>query len=322
MSAVRPSAWSCFTKGPSLDEALNYDDAIGQRYEYDSHVVNHNRVAVGDILVLRDADLIYGYGVVDAVRTWDAVKVMQRCPACSSSKVARRSRAVPPFRCNACGREFVAPLEVPKDVTAYSASYEQWWFPFDSPAPVRALTSVYAGRDRQNAIRRLDVERTTELLTFHGDLESALHLQLREAGSRITGGRVDAVVQRRVGQQQFRKRLLDRYGNVCAVTGRQPEEVLDAAHLFTFAERPEHLETAGLLLRADVHRLFDRMLLSVEPRSWRSRVAPGLVERYPTLGGLDSRPLEIGVRARPDASYLEQHWVSSVERWKRLSRRS
>lgn len=311
------AAWSCFTKDPSLDEALAYGDALGARYEYDSNVVNHNRVAVGDILVLRDADLIYGYGVVDAIRSRPHVKVMERCPECSSSKLSPRSRVLPRYRCHR-GHEFDVPLQVPKDVTAYTASYGEWWFPFTSTAPVRALASVYAGRDRQNAIRRLDVERTQAMLVFHGGLESGLHLALRRQGDPIVGGRVDVMVKQRIGQQAFRKRLLDRYGSVCAVTGSQPEEVLDAAHLFTFAERPEHLETAGLLLRADVHRLFDRLLLSVDPRSWRSRVAPGLLDRYPSLGVLEARPLELGRDARPDVTYVEQHWESALERWKRL----
>lgn len=321
MEPASAAAWSCFTKGPSLDEALSYGDALGQRYEYDSHVVNHNHVSVGDILVLRDADLVYGYGTVDDIRAWKTTKVMFRCLVCRSSKLTRRSRALPAYRCQSCGRSFDTPVEAPKEVTAYSASYSTWWFPFSSPAPVRALTSVYANRDRQNSIRRLDVERTHQLLSFHGGIESHLHLQLRRRGNEIVGGRVDVVGQRRVGQQQFRKRLLDRYGSVCAVTGHQPNEVLDAAHLYTFAEQPEHLETAGLLLRADVHRLFDRLLLTVDPRHWHSRVAPGLLERYPALAALDSRPLEVGHGRRPEVSYVERHWNSSTERWKRLRSR-
>lgn len=314
------AAWSCFTKGPSLDDALVYDDALGHHYEYDSHVVNHNRVVDGDILVLRDADLIYGYGVVDSVRTWPKLKDMERCPACASAKLSRRRRALPPFRCNSCGHEFVDPDRVPKEVIAYSASYAQWWFPFASPAPARALTSVYAGADRQNAIRRLDTSRTQELLAFHGGFDSVLFLQLREDPAAIRAGRVEATTMRRIGQQQFRQRLLDRYGSVCAVTGEQPEEVLDAAHLFTFAEHPEHIETAGLLLRADVHRLFDRLLLTIDPGDWHAHVAPPLVTRYPALRELDARPLHVPAAARPDASWVEQHWVSAHDRWRRLAR--
>lgn len=320
MAYAGQSAWSCFTKGPSVDEALTYGDVIGRRYEYDSQVVHSSQVAVGDIVVLRDADLIYGFGVVDSIRTWPATKLMQRCPHCRSSKLTRRTTAALPFRCSHCKHEFLEPLEEPRAVTAYSASYEPWWFPFGSPVPVRALISLYTGEDRRNAIRRLDTERTFGLLAFHGDVESVLFLQLQEHAGAIPGGRVDAIGKRRIGQQQFRERLFDRYGPVCAVTGEQPEEILDTAHLFTFAERPEHVETAGLLLRADVHRLFDRLLLCIDPESWQSRVAPRLLVRYPLLAELDRRPLSIAAGTRPDASWVEQHWSSAHQRWRRAAR--
>ena len=312
------TAWSCFSKGPSLEDALTYGDVPGERYEYDSNVINHARIAIGDILVMRDAELIYGFGVVEGVDTWRTTKIMPRCRECGSAKLTRRRVAQPAYRCHR-GHTFDTPLNEPKDVTAYCASYGGQWFPFPSPTPVRALASVYANNDRQNAIRPLHLARVRELVSFHGGVEPTLYLQLRAQGAPIPGGRIDIVVKQRIGQQKFRERLLDRFGSVCAVTGSQPEEVLDAAHLFTFAERPEHVETAGLLLRADVHRLFDRLLLTIEPHTWQSRVAPPLLERYPLLADLHGRDIDVAEARRPDPSYLEEHWGVATQRWKRLA---
>lgn len=320
MAGERSAVWSCFTKGPSYSDVLRYDDALGERYEYTSDVINHSNVTAGDVLILRDEDLIHGFGMVDDVTSHQGTKRMARCPSCGKSSPTPRKRELPRYRCLRCGATFDEPVMQDKQVTLYAATYGRTWLRFESPAPRRVLDGLYAGADQQNAIRRLGPDRAREMLTFYGGVDAFLQLQLTRPGDAapIRGGRVDAVVSRRIGQQQFRDRLLERFGTVCAVTGRQPEEVLDAAHLFTFAERPEHLETAGLILRADVHRLFDRLLLTIEPRRWETRVAPGLLERYPGLAPLDGRPLEVASRVRPDVSYVEQHWASSTGRWKRL----
>jgi len=56
--------------------------------------------------------------------------------------------------------------------------------------------------------------------------------------------------------------VLDAYGRQCAVTRERALPALDAAHIRSYSERPEHDVTNGLLLRSDVHRLFD----ALEPR--------------------------------------------------------
>lgn len=312
------SFWSCHSRVAATPEDSLYGDVFGGRYEYDSHVINHRQVSVGDVLVIRDRHLIYGYGVVEDIATRAGTKDMQRCvnAECRSAAIQPRKSRLPRFRCNDCHAEFDDPVMEKKDVTLYSASYETWWLPFASPAPVRALDGVYAGRDRQNAIRRLDTVEAHAMLRFHAGLDAELHLQLLDRARPIAGGHVDALVKRRIGQQRFRERLLDRYGATCAVTGSQPDAVLDAAHLYTYAERPVHEEDGGLLLRADVHRMFDRLLITFDPATWRSRVAPGLLARHDRLQVMEDQPIVVPDRLRPAVALVERHHRAARERWR------
>jgi putative restriction endonuclease len=65
------------------------------------------------------------------------------------------------------------------------------------------------------------------------------------------------LIRPRLGQGTFRVAVTDFYGRRCAVTGERTLPILDAAHIRPFAEGGAHEVTNGLLLRTDVHRLFD-----------------------------------------------------------------
>lgn len=64
-------------------------------------------------------------------------------------------------------------------------------------------------------------------------------------------------VVRRQGQPKFRKQLLEAYENRCAVTGCEVEAVLEAAHIAPYLGKESNTVQNGLLLRADIHTLFD-----------------------------------------------------------------
>lgn len=317
---MQRAAWSCFSHLGGTPDRLLYADALGDHYEYDSNVVNAKRLKAGDLLIVRDRHLIYGYGVIDSIEQQQATKVMRRCPACRSADIVSRKRARPEFRCGDCRHEFEVPLADPMEVTLYTASYTSAWLELPSPVPVRALERVYAGRDRQNAIRRLDMTETQALLGFHGGLEALFHLELLSHADSIAGGHLERLAKQRVGQQHFRERMLDRFGSTCAVTGEQPEAVLDAAHLYTYAERPVHEDDGGLLLRADVHRMFDRLLITFDPLTRQSQVAPPLLRRHGHLVSLDTRPIAIPEHLRPRLELIEEHHRAARQRWRDLDR--
>ncbi|HWH53683.1 MAG TPA: HNH endonuclease [Gemmatimonadaceae bacterium] len=69
----------------------------------------------------------------------------------------------------------------------------------------------------------------------------------------------------RLGQGTFRVGVLDAYGRSCAVTAEHSLPALEAAHIRSYDKNGPHEVRNGLLLRADIHRLFDKGYITVSP---------------------------------------------------------
>ncbi|MEU3018283.1 HNH endonuclease [Nocardiopsis sp. NPDC007018] len=82
-------------------------------------------------------------------------------------------------------------------------------------------------------------------------------------------------IRQRYGQEAFKLALLDAYRGRCAVTGRDVQPTLEAAHIHPVAEGGLHRLDNGLLLRADVHKLFDSGYLTITP-GLTVKVSPSL----------------------------------------------
>ena len=85
----------------------------------------------------------------------------------------------------------------------------------------------------------------------------------------------------RQGQPKFRRSLLLAYGEKCAITGFDSESALEAAHIKPYmGEHTNHVKN-GLLLRSDIHTLFDRYLISINPNTLNVEINKSLVNtRY------------------------------------------
>jgi putative restriction endonuclease len=70
-------------------------------------------------------------------------------------------------------------------------------------------------------------------------------------------------VKPRLGQGSFRVLVTDAYQRRCAMTGEKTLPALEAAHIQAYSKNGPHLTNNGLLLRADLHRLFDRHYLTI-----------------------------------------------------------
>jgi putative restriction endonuclease len=68
----------------------------------------------------------------------------------------------------------------------------------------------------------------------------------------------------RLGQGIFRIQVLNAYGRACAVTGEHSLPALEAAHIKPYADGGDHAVVNGLVLRSDIHRLFDRGYVTVD----------------------------------------------------------
>jgi len=115
-----------------------------------------------------------------------------------------------------------------------------------------------------------------------------------------------ANVRRRQGQGKFRKDLLKAYGGECAVTGCAVTPLLEAAHIHPYRGGSTNHASNGLLLRADLHTLFDLGMIWIED--------DGTVKSKPSLSGSDYESLGIlrlpsNASTRPSLKALRWHRI-------------
>jgi putative restriction endonuclease len=119
------------------------------------------------------------------------------------------------------------------------------------------------------------------------------------------------LIQPRLGQGSFRVLVTDAYERRCAVTNERTLPALDAAHIKPYSESGEHVVNNGILLRRDLHALFDQGYVTITP-SMRLEVSRKIKEEfengrdyYRLHGGIIRPP--VNPANHPKREYLEWH---------------
>jgi hypothetical protein len=84
----------------------------------------------------------------------------------------------------------------------------------------------------------------------------------------------------RKDQGKFRDSLLKAFQGKCAITACDVERALDAAHIFPYRGQKTDCAWNGILLRLDLHRLFDSYLLTIDSLSGQVYLEPSLINSY------------------------------------------
>lgn len=123
------------------------------------------------------------------------------------------------------------------------------------------------------------------------------------------------IIHPRLGQGLFRIFVTDAYAGRCAFTGERTLPVLAAAHIKPYSLVKRHEVPNGLLMRCDLHRLFDDGYLTVDPTNRRIVVSKRIKEEfengkeyYKLEGQAIREPVESW--AKPSAENLEYHATS------------
>jgi hypothetical protein len=111
----------------------------------------------------------------------------------------------------------------------------------------------------------------------------------------------------RSGQHTFREKLLDAYHCHCAVTDCDAVEALEAAHIVGYLGPETNHLSNGLLLRSDIHTLFDLGLVSIDSETMTVLISPHLKATvYASFAGRELH-LPEAVNCRPSKQALDQH---------------
>jgi hypothetical protein len=119
--------------------------------------------------------------------------------------------------------------------------------------------------------------------------------------------RLRSVVQRQ-GQPGFRQELLRAYRSRCAMTDWDAAEALEAAHIRPYRGEHTNVVSNGLLLRADLHLLFDKQLIGVAPDNTIAVSAQLKNTFYAGLHGITLRVPRL-TADRPDPISLAEHFA-------------
>lgn len=304
------------------ESGLVYEDDIDSQYSYSNSVPNSQQVSKNDLVLLRDNEILLGAAVVQEIEERKEVYKKLLCPRCGSAKLYWRKSnhdwrcdgmCLRPNSLSADERSTQNPDVVQASRVMYTAKYGDTWSDLAGSMLAQEFSQLADAKtwNRQNSIVRLNPRK---VLAFFDSLKFSIHQQVAPASSRIVapGGFAQRTVKSRLGQTQFRGHLVSRFGANCAFTGPCYLAALDAAHLYSYAQEGEHREGGGLLMRKDLHRLFDLGMIGV---TFNQRI-----ELHPDLEGtqyqsLQGEPLKIdlgGQEKKYFAKHFEKYYLNFV----------
>lgn len=121
----------------------------------------------------------------------------------------------------------------------------------------------------------------------------------------------DYLTHARLGQGAFRVVITDVYNRKCAITQERTLPVLEAAHIKPYAKSGPHKINNGLLLRSDLHKLFDLFYLTITP-DFHVEVSKRIKEEYKNgreYYALHGKELNLPSNSEylPSREYIEWH---------------
>ena len=303
-----------------------YDDEIASTYRYDSDVANSRQVSQGDLVLIRDSKSMLGIGVVERIVSEVGTKKRLRCPECGTTAIKQRRKITPRWRCNN-GHTFADAIEEIVPVTRYEAHYRNSYLDANDKISSSQIRSAAMRPSTQPSIEELSPAKLERFLAgsfpeaeslfisfvqysaIEGDdADSAEQSGLLQYSPSLVDkrNRVLRPIRERRGQSKFRRMLIRRYGSSCMVSGCVLLDVVEAAHIWPYRGQDDNHPDNGLLLRADLHTLFDLNLLGICPDTLCVSIAKdakrGGYAKY------DQRMLTVRTKRKPSRQALSNRW--------------
>ncbi|QRK14191.1 HNH endonuclease [Archangium violaceum] len=186
-------------------------------------------------------------------------------------------------------------------IVKYEAHYDGVFQRVPGHIPVQAVRRACPNYNPQLSMQKVELEHLEEgpaklLLRLAEALpEAILGLGLMAEDSseepyvldeRDERRRIARQIRERRGQGLFRQELRERFGDTCLVTRCRLPDLLEAAHISPYRGEKDNHPSNGLLLRADIHTLFDLDLLGINPETLQVSLHPRLSGMgYEDFGG-------------------------------------
>jgi len=124
-------------------------------------------------------------------------------------------------------------------------------------------------------------------------------------------------IKERPGQSRFRSNLMMTYDGKCCISGCFIRDVLEGAHIDPFSGTSSDNPQNGLLLRRDLHALFDANLLAIDPNTRLVHIAAS-AQSWPEYKGLHkvaclAEPKYGGASYLPSDEALKRRWLAFIK---------
>lgn len=156
----------------------------------------------------------------------------------------------------------------------------------------------------------LKIEQLLQKYLYQVADEEKSQLILEETESPLYGKSVLTKV--RLGQGAFRVLVTDAYKRKCAISGEKTLPVLEAAHIKPYSESGAHFISNALLLRSDLHKLFDTGYLTIT-QNLKVEISKRIKEEfengkeYYRFHGNDLFNLPNRISDRPASQFIDWH---------------
>jgi hypothetical protein len=302
-----------------------YSDKLSERYEYQNRVANSRNLSIDHIVLLRNTTQLLGVARIKRIDSRIEKQEQLCCPICNTTKFYLRENKQPKYRGNRCGHEFDIPAIKTVAQEKFTAYFGDTFVPAVGAVSIQALRQACPKYNKQASILRLDftkIEATlirnapdvAKLLTKKSHLLSAQADDFEQDNTSYSGycptdsdnrEIVNRQIKARRGQPEFRKALRSRYGDRCMVTGCKLLKIVEAAHISPYRSPDDNHPENGLLLRADLHTLFDLNLMGIHPESLTIHFHPSaIVAGYDIFEGQKLKCSQL----KPSQKALSKKW--------------
>ncbi|MBS9390056.1 MAG: pentapeptide repeat-containing protein [Dolichospermum sp. WA123] len=108
-------------------------------------------------------------------------------------------------------------------------------------------------------------------------------------------------------QQEFKEEITKIYGYKCLISGCEIKEIIEAAHIIPYSKIESHDVANGLLLRVDLHRLFDAHLIAIHPTNREVLISEQIAKEYQDIRGIQIVSCLTGEDATKQQDTLRYH---------------
>ncbi|WP_299108672.1 HNH endonuclease signature motif containing protein [uncultured Tenacibaculum sp.] len=293
-----------------------YNNILTSKYVYDSNVANSKQVAKGDYVILVNKKHILGFAKISTIIRTPGKKKISRCPECETTNYEARKTKFPKYRCNK-GHEFETPISNEVDITKFEASYDGSFIANEKETPISILKNYYLNNYNRNmSIQRIDynffykfdANILHKLETTIVDEEPKKYLLDHEDHREL----VNRDIKARKGQSEFRKKMLRKFQNTCCITGCTIIDILEAAHIKPYRGEKDNHSDNGLLLRTDIHTLFDLNLIGINPDDLKIKLHPSIMrDGYEVL---NDKKVSFRNASNTSLEALEYNWILFVRK--------